>query len=125
MGVVEQLLTMYNLIFCFAVVALVWIQRKGAEIGVTTIAGWAGKSWNLKNSKVWTDFLVPLGPLGTGALLTLIPQMVLPEMFATGTLNRMVFGLGFGLLSGLVYKLTKKNLFDKMGKSDEETTYVE
>ena len=123
MGVVEQLLTMYNLIFCLAVVAIVWIQRKGVEITVKTIAGWAGKSWNLKDSKVWTEFLVPLGPLGAGALLTLIPQMAIPEMFATGMLNRMVFGLGMGLLSGLVYRLLKKNLLDKMGKSDEETTY--
>ncbi len=123
MGVVEQLLTMYNLIFCLAVVAIVWIQRKGVEITVKTIAGWDGKSWNLKDSKVWTEFLVPLGPLGAGALLTLIPQMAIPEMFATGMLNRMVFGLGMGLLSGLVYRLLKKNLLDKMGKSDEETTY--
>lgn len=124
MGVVEQLLTMYNLIFCLAVVALVWIQRKGAEVAVKTIAGWFGQSWDLKNSRVWAEFMIPLGPLGTGALLTLIPQMAIPEMFAIGILNRMVFGLGMGLLSGLVYRLLKKNLLDQIGKSDEET-YVE
>jgi hypothetical protein len=55
----------------------------------------------------------------------LIPQVPIPEMFAGGILVKMVFGLGLGLVSGLVYRLAKKNILDKMGKSDEETPYVE
>ena len=119
MGVLEQLLTTYNLIFCLAVVALVWVQRRGAEV----LAHKLGKE--LKNSEIWTEFLVPIGPIGTGALLTLIPQLAVPELFAEGMLNRMVFGVGMGLISGLIYRLVKKNVLDKMGKKDEETTYVD
>ena len=44
-------------------------------------------------------------------------------MFAEGMLNRMVYGLGMGLISGLIYRLIKKNVLDKMGKADEETAY--
>ena len=73
----------------------------------------------------WQKFLVPIGPLGTGALLTLIPQLPIPEMFAEGMLNRMVFGVALGLISTLVYRLVKKNILDKLGKKDEETPYVE
>jgi len=78
----------------------------------------------LKTSEVWREFLVPIGPICTGALLTLIPQLPMPEMFMEGTLNRMVFGTGMGLISGLVYRLVKKNILEKMGKKDEETTYT-
>ena len=119
MGVLEQILTLSNLILCLGIVALVWIQRRGAEV----MAHKLGK--DLKNSEIWTKFLVPIGPLGTGALLTLIPQLPIPEMFAEGMLNRMVFGVALGLISTLVYRLVKKNILDKLGKKDEKTPYVE
>ena len=120
MDVLTQLLSLSNIVLCLAIVALVWIQRKGVEVLISKLL-----KKDLKKSKVWTEFFIPIGPLGTGALLMLIPQVPVPEMFAEGNLVRMIFGLGLGLVSGLVYRLAKKNILDKMGKSDEETPYVE
>jgi hypothetical protein len=120
MDVLAQLLSLSNIVLCLAIVALVWAQRKGVEVLVSKTF-----KKDLKKSKVWTEFFVPIGPLGTGMLLMLVPQIPIPEMFTGGTLVKMVFGLGLGLLSGLVYRLAKKNILDKMGKSDEETPYVE
>ena len=66
---------------------------------------------------------LPLGPLLTGALITLVPQLPVPDMFNGGITVRMVFGIGIGLLSGLVYRLVKKNILDKMGQVTDEKTY--
>lgn len=125
MDVLVQLLSLSNIVLCLAIVALVWVQRKGAEIFVSKLFSLFGKEYSLKESKVWTEFLVPIGPIGTGMLLMLVPGIPIPEMFSQGSWVKMVFGLGLGLISGLVFRLIKKNLLDKMGKSDEKTPYVE
>lgn len=118
MDVLAQLLSVSNIVLCLAIVALVWMQRKGAEVLALRFF-----KKDLKQYKLWTELLVPVAPLGVGALLMLIPEMPVPEMFAGGMLVKMVFGVGLGLISGLVYRLIKKNILDKMGKSDEETTF--
>tara|TARA_Y100000310_G_C20377797_1_gene666568 strand:+ start:109 stop:474 length:366 start_codon:yes stop_codon:yes gene_type:complete len=120
MDVLTQLLSLSNIVLCLAIVALVWAQRKGIEVFVARLL-----KKDLKKSKLWTEFFMPVGPLGTGALLTLIPQLPIPEMFNGGVGVRMVFGLGLGLISGLVFRMVKQNLLKKMGKPDEETPYVE
>ena len=125
MDVLVQLLSLSNIVLCLAIVALVWVQRKGAELFISKLLSLFGKEYDLKSSQIWTEFLVPMGPLGTGMLLMLIPGIPIPEMFADGMLVKMVFGLGLGLVSGLVYRLAKKNILDKMGKSGEKTPYVE
>lgn len=120
MDVLSQLLSVSNIVLCLAIVALVWVQRKGAEV----LAKRAFKK-DLKSSTLWTEFFMPVGPLGTGALLTLIPQLPIPEMFDGGVGAKMVFGLGIGLVSGLVFRLVKKNILEKLGKPDEKTPYEE
>lgn len=111
MEVLTQLLSLPNIMLCLAIVALVWIQRKGFEI---LFKQYLGK--DLGKFKLWTEFLMPISPVGTGALLMLIPDIPVPEMFAAGIPVRMIFGVGLGLISGLVYRLIKKNLLEKLGK---------
>ena len=118
MDVLAQLLSVSNIILCLAIVAAVWVQRKLAVMLFQKIL-----NKDLNSYSLWTDFLVPIGPLGTGMLLMLISEIPVPEMFAVSVMVKMVFGLGLGLVSGLVYRLIKKNILDKMGKSDEETTF--
>jgi hypothetical protein len=118
MDILTQLLTFSNIMLCLAIVAIVWVQRKGAEVFTKRVF-----KKDLKESKLWTEFFMPIGPLGTGALLTLISQLPVPEMFNGGLLVRMVFGVGLGLVSGLVFRLIKKNIYEKMGKKEEKTPY--
>lgn len=118
MELLSQLLSTTNLVLCLAVVALVWVQRKGFELLIKK----AFKK-DLSKYDIWTEFLVPLAPLGTGALLTLIPQLPVMAMFAEGLLNRMVFGLGLGLVSGLVFRLIKKNVVEKVGDRVKDALY--
>jgi hypothetical protein len=75
-----------------------------------------------KLHKWWTEFIVPIAPLGTGALIMLIPQLPVPEMFADSMISRMFFGIFLGLLSGLVYRLVRKNIMQKLGNGDSENS---
>src|SRR3972149_8769456 len=102
MDVLDQLLSVSNIVLCLAIVALVWMQRTSIEIFMARLL-----DKDLKNSKLWTEFFIPLCPVVTGAFLMLIPQMPVPDIFSGGYLVRMVFGLGLGLISGLVYRLVK------------------
>ncbi len=119
MDVLAQLLSVSNIVLCLAIVALVWVQRKSAEVFAIRFL-----NRDLKKSKLWVEFFMPMGPIVTGALLTLVPQLPVPAMFNGGVSVRMVFGLGIGLISGLIFRLVKKNILEKLGKSDEETPYL-
>ena len=116
MDLLTELLSMSNIILCLAIVAIVWVQRKGAEIFANK---WFKK--DLTKSQVWEEFLVPIGPLSTGAIIALIPFCPVPGVFAAGIGSKIVFGIGLGLMSGLVFRLTKKNLLDKIDKFDTKT----
>ena len=114
MDVLLELLSITNIVLCLAIVALVWMQRKLTEILVLKLF-----KKDLNSYKIWTDFFVPVGPLGTGAILMLIPGVPVMAMFTATLGAKVVFGLGLGLVSGLVYRLAKKNVLDKLGKTDD------
>lgn len=113
MDVLNQLLSVENIVLCLAIVGLVWMQRKALELSFPKL-----KNKETKLGKWWHEFLIPLGPLGTGVLLTLVPAVPVPEMFAGGVINRGIFGIFLGLISGLVYRLVKKNFINKIGQED-------
>jgi hypothetical protein len=119
MGVLDQLLTLENVMLCFAIVALVWVQRKGFETFMYKI----GK--DITKSKVWKEFFTPLGPLGTGMGIMLLPGVPIPAMFAASMASKAIFGIGLGLVSGLLFRLVKKMIFDRAGKQDEEVEFLE
>jgi VIT1/CCC1 family predicted Fe2+/Mn2+ transporter len=122
MDVLTQLLSLENIVLCLAVVALVWAQRKLAELLIPSLTkeGTRAEKW-------WSEFLVPIGPIGTGALLMLIPYLPAPEMFSSSLVSRGIFGIFLGLISGLVYRLVKKNFLNKIGgkNEEEETPYLD
>lgn len=105
----EQLLSLSTLVFCLAIFALVWVQRKGVETFLPKFA----------TTKAWKEFFMPVGPLGTGALLAALVQTYpYPEMFLNTTwYDRAIFGIACGLLSGLVYRIVKKNVVEKISSS--------
>lgn len=105
--IVEQFLSLPLVIYCLVIWALVWVQRRGVEVGIPSI----------KTKKFWTEFLVPLGPLGTGALLAAaLPMYPFPEMFVAHWTGRAAVGLACGLVSGLVFRIVKKALVEKLGQ---------
>lgn len=114
-----ELLSFSNLMMALAIFALVFVQRKVAE----SIAKYAFKK-DISKSGLWRDLFLPLGPLGTGALVMMIPGLPVPALFAVGLGGKIIYGVGLGLMSGLTYRMAKKLILDKMGKEDEETPYT-
>lgn len=115
MDVLTQIVSSENIVLCLAIVALVWMQRKLAELLIPALTADGTKA-----HKWWGEFFVPLGPLGTGALIMLIPELPAPEMFAHSTVSRVIFGIFLGLISGLVYRLVRQNFMEKIDKKIEE-----
>lgn len=77
-----------------------------------------------KTSKIWTELLLPVGPVITGALLGfMFSQYPYPEGISSAS-ARTFFGLVAGLFSGLAYKIIKGMLNKKVeeisSKSPEE-----
>ena len=114
--ILAQFVSFATLVFCLMVFALVWVQRRGLELLFP----------KLKDSKGWNEFWVPVGPLGTGGIIAaLFSQYPYPDMFANSIwYDRAAYGIACGLLSGLIYKLVKKNLMDKIngGTTPTDTT---
>ncbi len=97
---VLQFISVPNVVLCIVVGFLVQVQRKVVE---TKFKGFA-------KTKMWTEFLLPLGPLGTGMLITACTSYPVPEMLAESFTGRIFFGLVAGLGSGYVYRIAKKML---------------
>lgn len=112
MDILEQFLSFQMLALCLLIFGLVWIQRKVLEL----------KFPQLKVYKWWKEFLVPVGPLGTGALFGVFATPYpWPEMFSNSWVSRGAIGFVAGMLSGLIYRLVWKNLLEKItGKPSEE-----
>lgn len=120
MDVLSQFLSFSNLILCLVVVGVVWALRKFTELLVSKVA-----KKDLKEYKLWSEFAVPLLPLCVGALLMLVPALPIPVMFAGGLGARIVFGIGLGLISGLVFRVVKKMFVEKLGGKKIEIPYLE
>ena len=120
MDILIELFSITNLILCLAIVALVFIQRKATELFFLNVF-----KKDIKKNNVWSELLVPVGPIGTACGLMMIPGVPVMAMFASTIGAKLVFGLGMGLVSNLAYRLVKKNVLDKMGKEDEEPIYTD
>jgi hypothetical protein len=93
----NQLFALPNLIFCLMVTILVWIQRK------VIATAWKGAETN----KLYREILLPLGPIGTGAILAAcVKSYPYPESFHSFG-PRVIYGSVIGLVSAHGYKMLK------------------
>lgn len=101
MQTIGELFTLSNLVFCVFIWIMVWIQRKIVELTWKTA----------KDNKYWRALFLPLGPIGTGAILAAIFHTYpFPEMFSQFS-SKVIFGSVLGLFSAHIYKIIKE-LFD-------------
>lgn len=113
MDVLEQFLTMPMVLFCLVIWVLVWVQRKAVELAFP----------HAKEHKFWREFLLPLGPSATGAIFAAFMKMYpFPEIFAGSLSGRVFCGVVCGMGSGLVYRIYKQFLANKLGKKPEEVS---
>ncbi len=87
-------------LFCVGVAALTFIVRKVVEFFLDK-----PEIPLDKKSKIWTELLLPVGPVVTGAILAFIfKEYPYPEGI-TSESARTFFGLAAGLFSGLFYRI--------------------
>lgn len=97
---VLQFISVPNVVLCIVIGFLVQMQRKIVESNFE----------NFAKTKTWTEFFLPLGPLGTGMLITAFTSYPVPDMLTDSFTGRVFFGLVAGLGSGYVYRIAKKML---------------
>lgn len=104
-------------LFCLGIAALTFVVRKVVEYFLDKPEVPVNKT-----SKIWTELLLPIGPVISGAVLGfLFKEYPYPEGISSDS-ARMFFGLVAGLFSGLAYKIVK-GLLTK--KADEVTSELE
>lgn len=117
------ILTWQFVFFSLSIAAVMFVVKKTAEYLMSR-----SSSLPNKDSKIWTDLLLPVLPIVIGALAGLLfKKFPYPDGLTT-TSSRIIFGLVAGLLSTLVYRVAKSFLFQKImptkNVGDEENVVV-
>jgi hypothetical protein len=118
----QAFLTWQFLFFCLAIGAVVFVIRQIVEYWMEN--GWPLKQWYAANkeAKLWRGLILPILPIllgQAGALLA--KQYPYPEGF-TSTSGRIVFGLVAGFTSGLIVRLFRSFLSDKISEFKNNIT---
>jgi hypothetical protein len=105
----EVLLSWQFLFFSLVIAAITFVTRKIVEYFLDKPEVPASKT-----AKLWTELLLPIGPVCTGGLVGyFFKQFQYPDNLTTAT-DRVFFGLIAGLLSGLIYRVIKGMLKSKL-----------
>jgi hypothetical protein len=114
---IEQSLT--TVVFCLVIFGVVWVFRTGLELLFPKLV-----AEGTKLNKVWREFILPLVPIVFGGLAGgLFSSYPYPELF-TSTVSHVFFGMFGGLVSGLVYRLTKQNLLKDASGEYKDGPYI-
>lgn len=109
-AVLGQLITVYFIIFLLAVVFFVKLQRTLVEM----ISEYFFPNSEFIQSKLWRSFLLPFAPSGTGMVMAwLWGKFPYPDLL-TSTGGHMMYGIGVGLLSNMLYSMIKELLADSI-----------
>jgi hypothetical protein len=105
----NELLSLSFICLCLAIAAITEILRRIGEFILDKPQVPASKT-----SKIWTDLLLPIAPFANGIIFTmLIKSYPYPDGWHSGG-SRFILGLVAVSLSGLVYRVAKSFLKDKI-----------
>jgi hypothetical protein len=106
--ILQTLLSWQFVFFSLGVAACVFVVRKIVEY---LMANWAAAA---KESKLWTELLLPILPVIMGAGGAVLLKMFPYPAGLTAASGRFVFGLVAGLLSTLLYRVINSLLGQKI-----------
>lgn len=115
-AVIQAFLSWQFLFFCLAIGAVVFVIRQVVEYGMEN--WWPLKQWKAahKDAKLWRGLILPILPIILGQVGALLAkEYPYPEGFSS-TSGRLVFGLVAGFTSGLIVRLFRSFLSDKVNK---------
>lgn len=112
----QAFLSWQFLFFCLAIGAVVFVIRQVVEYGMEN--WWPLKQWKAANrdAKLWRGLILPILPIVLGQVGALLAKgYPYPEGFSS-TSGRIVFGLVAGFTSGLIVRLFRSFLSDKVSE---------
>lgn len=121
--VIHAFLSWQFLFFCLAIGAVIFVIRQVVEYGMEN--WWPLKQWKAahKEAKLWRGLILPILPILLGQVGALLAKSYpYPEGFSS-TSGRVVFGLVAGFTSGLVVRLFRSFLSDKVSEFKNNIQY--
>lgn len=113
-SILQAFLSFQFLLAAFAIAGINFFMRKVSEYLMATVL-----SKNDFVKKLWSDLMLPLSPLVTGFLCGVFAtEYVYPADIKTTT-ARAAFGIVAGMFSGLVYRVTKSMLKQKLTTEEQ------
>lgn len=113
MDSIEMLLSWQFIVFGLAIAAVIFVIRTGVDFCV--------KNFKLSQFKInlWHDLLLPVFPVFIGAVAAyLMKTFPYPEQLnSSGAGGRVLFGVVAGLFSGLIYRVVKSLISQKIKSS--------
>lgn len=112
--ILAVLLSWQFVLFGLAIATVMYVLRIIVEYVATLVKK------SLANSQLWNDLLLPILPVIIGGLASYVLKVFPYPSFPAGpggvipTGDRLIFGLVAGLLSGLMYRVIKSLLYQKM-----------
>lgn len=112
--ILAVLLSWQFVLFGLAIATVMYVLRIVVEYVATLVKK------SLANSQLWNDLLLPILPVIIGALSSYFFKVFPYPGFPPGpggvipTGDRIIFGLVAGLLSGLMYRVIKSLLYQKI-----------
>ena len=105
--ILQTFLSLQFLFFCLGIAAITFVLRKIVDY-ILTLKG-------LQNNKLWNELILPIMPVILGVLCASVAKRYpFPDIFGVSVSAKMNFGLVAGLFSGLVYKIIKGLLSQKL-----------
>lgn len=109
--ILQMLLSWQFIVFGLAIAALVFVIRQLIDY---SLERWVKLRQKEKKLKLWTNLVLPILPVLLGGICGfLVKTYPYPQELTTPG-GRVVFGLVAGLMSGLLYRVIKSLLFQKV-----------
>lgn len=106
---VGQFFTVSTVVFALVIWVLVLLQRKVVDVLLPKLA----------TTKIWLELILPFLPVIMGGVIALVVKKYpFPETFSVSASSRLFFGVVCGLFSGLVYRVVKAFILQKLPKKD-------
>lgn len=103
--ILQMFLSWQFIVFGLAVAAIIFVVRTVVEYFV-------------KKSQIWKELILPILPVFIGGFFSLFIKSYPYPNDLTSTGSRLVFGVVAGLLSGLMYRVIKSLINQKIGGSN-------
>ena len=111
-NILQALLSWQFVLFALAISAFTFVAKQIVEFAIDNPSSPTGNM--SKNGRFWTQLVLPILPVVLGGSAGYLAKMYpFPDGISSGS-ARIAFGLVAGLLSGLVYRVIRGTLANKL-----------